>query len=155
MKALSIWQPWASLIADGHKRFETRPRATKYRGPLLICAAKHMLTRSEHQAIFLTLESFRLDYQYGDYFWSRGIALCVVDLVSVWYAQAVVANEHLLESETIARQRQELALGDFSSGRFAWEPANVRKFKEPWPVKGQQGLFNVPDEEIEKHEMES
>lgn len=39
MKALSVKQPWASLIASGEKTIETRVWATKYRGPLLICAS--------------------------------------------------------------------------------------------------------------------
>jgi len=40
MKALSIKNPWATLIADGKKTIETRTWPTKYRGPLLICATK-------------------------------------------------------------------------------------------------------------------
>lgn len=40
MRALSLWQPWASLIALGVKTIETRGWSTKYRGPLLIHAAK-------------------------------------------------------------------------------------------------------------------
>lgn len=40
MKALTLWQPWASLVAQGVKRIETRPWTTKYRGPLAIHAAK-------------------------------------------------------------------------------------------------------------------
>lgn len=40
MKALTLWQPWASLIALGIKRIETRSWSTNYRGPLAIHAAK-------------------------------------------------------------------------------------------------------------------
>lgn len=40
MKALSLWQPWASLIAVGHKTIETRSWTTSYRGPLAITATK-------------------------------------------------------------------------------------------------------------------
>ena len=38
-KALTLWQPWASLIALGVKTAETRSWATDYRGPLAIHAA--------------------------------------------------------------------------------------------------------------------
>lgn len=38
MKALSIKQPWASLIASGRKTIELRSWRTHYRGPLVICA---------------------------------------------------------------------------------------------------------------------
>jgi hypothetical protein len=40
MKALSIRQPWAWAIVQGLKPVENRTWATKYRGPLLIHAAK-------------------------------------------------------------------------------------------------------------------
>ena len=37
---LSLWQPWASLIAIGAKHIETRHWKTDYRGPIAIHAAK-------------------------------------------------------------------------------------------------------------------
>lgn len=40
MKALTLWQPWASLVALGVKTIETRSWSTSYRGPLAIHAAK-------------------------------------------------------------------------------------------------------------------
>ncbi|MCK9568878.1 ASCH domain-containing protein [Candidatus Pacearchaeota archaeon] len=40
MKALSIQQPWANMIASGQKTIETRTWATSYRGDLLICSSK-------------------------------------------------------------------------------------------------------------------
>lgn len=41
MKALTVRQPWASLIACGEKKIETRSRATQHRGPLAIHAGTH------------------------------------------------------------------------------------------------------------------
>jgi len=40
MKALTLHQPYASLVAIGAKRIETRSRPTKYRGRILIHAGK-------------------------------------------------------------------------------------------------------------------
>ena len=40
MKAITLHQPWASLIALGVKTIETRSWATKHRGPIAIHAAK-------------------------------------------------------------------------------------------------------------------
>ncbi|RQS39750.1 ASCH domain-containing protein [Burkholderia sp. Bp8990] len=42
MKALSIRQPWAWLIVNGHKDIENRTWRTAYRGPVLIHASKGM-----------------------------------------------------------------------------------------------------------------
>jgi hypothetical protein len=40
MKALSIEQPWANMIASGEKTIETRTWSTDYRGPILIVSSK-------------------------------------------------------------------------------------------------------------------
>lgn len=40
MKALSVKQPWANLIAAGAKTIETRTWATDYRGELLIVSSR-------------------------------------------------------------------------------------------------------------------
>ena len=40
IKALSLKQPWANMIASGQKTIETRTWSTKYRGPLLIVSSK-------------------------------------------------------------------------------------------------------------------
>jgi len=40
MKAISIKEPYASLIHSGRKTIETRTWKTDYRGPLLLCASK-------------------------------------------------------------------------------------------------------------------
>ena len=40
MKALSVRQPWANLIADGVKTIETRTWNSNYRGDILILSSK-------------------------------------------------------------------------------------------------------------------
>lgn len=40
MKAISLRQPWANMIARGQKTIETRKWSTRYRGPLLIVSSK-------------------------------------------------------------------------------------------------------------------
>lgn len=47
MRALSVRQPWATLIARGEKTVETREWETHYRGPLLICSAKRWALGNE------------------------------------------------------------------------------------------------------------
>jgi hypothetical protein len=59
MKAVSIKQPWASLIAAGVKTLELRAWPTDHRGPLLICSSRRPV-----------LEGHR-----------HGQALCIVDVV--------------------------------------------------------------------------
>jgi hypothetical protein len=40
MKAISIKQPWANMIASGEKTIETRTWCTGYRGPIVIVSSK-------------------------------------------------------------------------------------------------------------------
>ena len=44
MKAISLHQPWANLIAEGKKIIETRFWETKHRGDLVICSTKNPRT---------------------------------------------------------------------------------------------------------------
>ena len=52
MKALTIKEPWATLIIDGYKKYEFRSWKTKYRGKILIHAGmsleKDMLKKFEN-----------------------------------------------------------------------------------------------------------
>ena len=47
---------------------------------------------------------------------------------------------------------KEIALGDWTPGRYAWELANVKPLPRPIPVKGKQGLWNfeIPKEDTQK-----
>ncbi len=40
IRGLTLTKPWATLVALGHKRIETRSWSTVYRGPIAIHAAK-------------------------------------------------------------------------------------------------------------------
>lgn len=66
MKALSIRQPWAWLIVNGHKDVENREWSTNYRGRVLIHAGKTM-TRNEYDDCLSTA----LHVGYNQYFPTR------------------------------------------------------------------------------------
>lgn len=70
MKAISLLQPWASLIASGAKKIETRSWSTKYRGPLAIHASKGYKAKNLDMAwkepFFAALESLRVTEENGD-----------------------------------------------------------------------------------------
>lgn len=56
MRALSIRQPWAWLIVNGHKDIENRDWSTKFRGDVLIHAGKQ-LPRSHYEFVALDMAS--------------------------------------------------------------------------------------------------
>lgn len=71
MKALSVRQPWATLIAIGAKRIETRSWRTRYRGPLAIDASGRM----SREDMFLCRQApFREALASGGYLEGKGSA---------------------------------------------------------------------------------
>lgn len=129
MKAISLWQIWASLIRYNLKEFETRSWGTRYRGKLVIHAAK---TREE---LWNGPDlGYRLLRQAGASIEELpfGAALCVADLVDcIRMTPAFIALQ----------TSQERAFGLWQVGRYAWKLANVRPFPAPIPMSGKQGLF--------------
>lgn len=139
MKALSLWQPWASAIALGIKHNETRSWTTNHRGPLAIHASRK--ESPDGRELFEQLMQ-RGDFYYpmekaGIHSWSmlpKGAIVAVVNLVDVARTHDVFPNG------------LEEMLGDYTPGRFAWQFTNeVHALEKPYFIKGAQGLFNVPD----------
>lgn len=130
VKALTLWQPWATLIALGEKQYETRGWVTPYRGPLVIHASKREVTRADLEAIWPVYQ--RVMARHGTPALPFGAAVCVVDLVDVIPVERLRA----------ALSLQERAFGGYAPGRFAWKLAYVRVFEPPVAARGAQGLWD-------------
>ena len=140
VKAVSLWEPWASLMALGAKRIETRSWSTSYRGPLLICAAKRKnlteLAELLHQREFwqgLGVAEGTTPQQIIDEILCFGKALCLVDLEYCHRTETLQAHDAIGTDQPF---------GNFSTGRFGWCTTGRRRLK-PFPVVGRQGLFDV------------
>lgn len=127
IKALSLWQPWASLVAVGAKIDETRHWSTPYRGPIAIHAAK---TLDLAGAPDLLCEAALGPYWQKDL--PRGCVVAVARLADCAPAERVAS--YLTPAN--------LAAGNFSRGRFAWRLTDIRPLIQTIPVVGRQGLFN-------------
>lgn len=140
MKALSLWQPWATLVANGAKQIETRSWSTPYRGPILIHAAKRKVLKE--------LKELAED---EDYCVALGVEeeQALAKLQELPYG-AIVAVAVLADCKPVEQLQPsnslggEYWLGNYSSGRYGWMLSNVRAIT-PIPYKGEQGLFDVPD----------
>jgi len=135
MKALTISQPYASLIASGEKRFENRTWDCRYRGPLAIHAGKgtQYLDRDE-------LKNYPV---------SQIIAVCrVVDCLHVSSVRAFV---HLKRNDFrySLSEIQAIVADKHFEGPYAIVLADVVKLDEPVQIGGKQGLWDVPDVLIE------
>ena len=137
MRTISLWQPWATLVAIGAKRVETRhwPAPAKLIGRRIgIHAAKttsHLHVCDEQPFAGYIRHPRALPFG------------------------AVVATAVLLRCREITEQTaaelertnpHEYAFGHYAPGRFAWDLHGVRPLPEPIPFRGSQGFFDVPDD---------
>ena len=125
-------------MAVGAKLNETRSWPTRYRGPLAICAAKFRGQLGDVQAFWLWEYRKQLGPSCGNVTelfdeLPRGAVLCVVDL------DDCIPTSHASLGLSIV----ERDLGNYQPGRFAWMTSNCRALREPMPVIGRQGLFNL------------
>ena len=135
IRALSITQPWASLIALGAKSIETRSWATGYRGPLAIHATKGFPRRALECCLDEPFRSalWAASVRSADHL-PRGKVVAIAELVDVRRITTPKSLRYVLSAN-------EVAFGDFTPGRYAWVLANVQPLPEPIPARGMQRLW--------------
>jgi len=125
MKAITLHQPWASLVAIGAKAIETRPYTSKYRGPLAIHASKRPIRVC--------------DPYYRSVLASAGL---IYDRLPLG---AVLATCELTACEKIAPAAipcyPEYAFGDFNPGWYAWKLTNIKTLTDLISTRGHRGLW--------------
>lgn len=140
MKALTLTQPWASLVAAGAKTIETRSWRTSYRGWLAIHAAQGFPWDCQE---LCSQEPFTGALAAAGYTeWRqlpRGSVAAVVRLRDCCPTRA--AHGDWLPPWLPEEGTREHAFGDFSPRRYGWFLEDVRRFPEPIPTKGALSLW--------------
>jgi hypothetical protein len=152
---LSVQQPFASLIAWDEKRWETRGFQRGYRGQVVICStvrksngqgrtiasvdeclmlpafqqalAPHIVRPAGQNVVYAS------DLPYG-------MALCMVDVIGCLPAH---------KADEMGITEKERSFGDYSLGRYFFMTNNLRRFPEPVPIKGQLGIFEIRNPDVE------
>jgi len=134
MKALSLLQPWASLVIMGLKTVETRNWATAYRGPLLIHAGK-----SKAGQVVSAVPSIN---KYIPHF----NALPFGQIIGKVFLDDIIrVEEFVISNEAINRLTLENnVFGTYEVGRFAWILTNPEIFEMPVPARGMLSLWDYP-----------
>lgn len=131
MPCLSLWQPWASLIAVGVKTIETRSwkAPNKFIGKrIAIHAAKNtkgMTDARLNPKLHLACHRALMDYEVGRL--PFGAVLCTAILTECRRTQYCEPDIY----------------GDFTLDRWGWILEDIRKLDEPLPARGAQGIFKV------------
>lgn len=141
MKALTICEPFATLIClpddhDDAKRVENRTWHCSYTGPLLIHAGKSKAYLSSAD-----------DYDLEEYPLTFGAILGIANVAGCFYCE--FSSPRLQHVPDWALRRWPWLAGhQHVEGPHCIVLTECRRFKEPIPYKGAQGLFNVPDDVV-------
>ncbi len=138
MKALSLWQPWANLVAVGAKRIETRSWATDHRGPLAIHATSKFPQEARDAArnpIFAQA--------LGEGLLPRSAIVAVATLVGC-YQFGYGSTNQTIGGEPVGALEE--TFGDFTPGRYGWLLKDVQRLAVPVPCPGARMLWDVPPE---------
>lgn len=158
MKALTLTQPWASLVAIGEKRYETRSWQTPYRGPLAIHAAKGVAPIGGEKAFAELCENWEgngVDGDFGPFGQAlfvrgpyalpenlpRGAVVAIAELVDVLPTDSLLMRD-LADGRDNHAAVSEHAFGDYSAGRFAWKLENVQRLVNLPPARGHQQIWD-------------
>lgn len=127
MKALTIKQPWADLIAIGKKNIENRTWKTNYRGRVLIHASKLACTQRHLENYPLPALKNSIDIKE----YSMGDMLC----------GAIIGSVEIVDC--VRNHPSEWA----EEGVYNWVLARPILFKEPiMNIKGSLGLWEYGDD---------
>ena len=123
MKALTIKEPWATLIIDGYKEYEFRSWKTNYRGKILIHAGKSL---EKNQA--KKFKEYNLEYNCGEIIGEADLVDCI---------------KVTEEFDNELKKKNSLVYGNSGHVQnYGWKLENIKKYDKKIPAKGQLGLWN-------------
>ena len=132
-EAITIHQPYASLIASGDKWVENRDWYVSHRGPIWIHAGL--------QPRYLTKEELKA--------YPTGCVLCLADLVEC--VELAKVHEGDLQERMkllgVGVKPDDFLAHEHTEGPFCCILQDVRRLREPCPARGMQRIWNwkVPD----------
>ena len=136
MRALTLHQPWASLIAEGHKKRETRG----YAAPQFIIGKRIAIHAGK------TLEDGRNDQGWRNTIdallgagWQLSIPRGAIVATVVLYG-TVECTEDNVPAFADDEERQ---LGHFAPGRHMWLLRDVEKLDNPILCRGYMGFWQT------------
>lgn len=141
LKAVSLWQPWASAVPLGYKGIETRHWQTKYRGDIAIHAAKKFGPEERR-------------------WWAALVRSDPTKWPDLPALGAIIAVANLAQIQTATDLRdmgmvtsQEESWGNYEAftmvkgvprQRYGWVLDHVRPLREPVLCVGRQSIWTLP-----------
>jgi hypothetical protein len=150
MRGLTLTQPWATLVAIGEKRVETRAWNTGYRGPIAIHAAlkmpravAEMATTDPVFSQVLRQHGRMRGWRTWDDGLPRGVIVATAELVDCLPTLEALM---FIRDQPARVGLHEESFGDYSSGRYGFVLDRVRMLRTPVRCRGALSLWAVPDD---------
>lgn len=125
MKVLTLKQPWATLVAEGIKKYEFRSWKTNYRGKILI-----------HAGIGIDKEAMKKFAGLNLTFPSKKI-LAEVEIVDCLFLDDELNKKIISENN--------MAYGNKKREGYAWMLDNIKKINYEKEINGKLGLWNYDE----------
>ena len=131
MKAITLWQPWATLIAEGYKTIETRghDRFKCLVGQNIIIYAGQRYDENainELATVNFNARKFLIEKEYNEGPLPAGVILC----------KAFVHDGRWLTGDDSIQ-----ACCSVEGKRYGLFLTGIKKFYAPLPMKGKQGIW--------------
>jgi hypothetical protein len=148
MKAITLTQPWATLVAIGAKRIETRSWPTEFRGEFAIHAAKgfpddarYIVGEEPFQSVLAAALNLPL---------VLATELPTASIIAVATLDDCWRFTERTESQIRHRSGEgdlppfEADFGDYAAGRYGFYLPRARQLSKPVPARGMLSLWNMP-----------
>lgn len=154
MKCLTLTQPWATLVAIGEKKIETRSWRTSYRGTLAIHAAKGFPGDARDFANSHRVNGLLVNAGYATADKNAGIptgaVVATARLISCIPTRElrqgqVIPVDYLAGCGDFELTDQEFLFGNYDPGRWAWLLADITPLPSPIPAIGHLSLWDWED----------
>lgn len=124
MKVITLKQPWATLVAEGLKKYEFRSWKLNYRGEILIHAGK-----SIDKEAMLKFKSLNLEYPK-----SQIVAKVIIE-------DCIELNEK--NNKIIMKENSVIYGNKINRTGYAWKLKSVEKINSQEKISGKQGIWNI------------
>lgn len=126
MKVITLKQPWATLIAEGYKKYEFRSWKINYRGVIYIHAGKGV-----DKVSMKRFESLNLEYP------SSRI------LAKVTISDCILLDEEI--KQKIERENELVYGSSMNRDGYAWKLDNITKINCSKNINGKLGILTIDD----------
>ena len=124
MKVITLKQPWATLVAEGLKKYEFRSWKFNYRGEILIHAGKGV-----DKEAMKKFEHLNLNYPQANIIAKVKILDCI-ELNDGINSQIIEENELVYGHK-------------YDRTGYAWKLEVVEKIEDDKVISGKQGIWNI------------